>query len=308
MRGHLELDEPAELPRRDGRRRHRARDLGHAGALHERHHPGGDGRAVATDRPRRGRGSDQGLRHRFRQGGLLGRRRPDHAAGPRRALSQARQGQGRGSRHHDILRGVAPPVAPLPPARDVWKTLRRRGARGLSRRRLRAGARLPPPRPVGRGGDPRRSARDQGRAVPRGRRHAAGRPPDADRRRLADAVQGRADPRADGPQHGPRARGGRQGRDRRQGQGLDQGRRLGGGSLGSAEIQAAVQQGLFAGRHDDLAAGQRHLPARDARQLPGRESHSASRLRGPAAADGLWRSASRAAISRRSCARRRRRR
>ena len=47
----------------------------------------------------------------------------------------------------------------------------------------------------GRGRDARRPARDQGRPVPGRRRHAARGAADADRRRAADAVQGRADPR-----------------------------------------------------------------------------------------------------------------
>ena len=44
--------------------------------------------------------------------------------------------------------------------------------------------------------------------------------------------------------------------------------------------------GLFQGRHDDLPGGQRHLPARDLRQLSGRARDPAGRLRGPASADG----------------------
>ena len=43
------------------------------------------------------------------------------------------------------------------------------------------------------------------------------------------------------------------------------------------KFKLPVGQGLFAGRHDDLAAGQRHLPPRDARQLPGRARPSCRR-------------------------------
>ena len=39
-------------------------------------------------------------------------------------------------------------------------------------------------------------------------------------------------------------------------------------------------------RHDDLAGGQRHLPPRNLRQLPGRQGDPGQRLRGPAIADG----------------------
>ena len=61
----------------------------------------------------------------------------------------------------------------------------------------------------------------------------------------------------------------------------------GGRAVGPAEgFKAALRQGLFAGRHDDLAAGERDLPPRDARQLPGRQGDPAGGLRGPAAADG----------------------
>jgi enoyl-CoA hydratase/carnithine racemase len=56
-----------------------------------------------------------------------------------------------------------------------------------------------------------------------------------------------------------------------QGQGLDQGRRRGVAPVGPENLQAALEQGAFAGRAADLAAGQRHLPPRDARQLPGRQ-------------------------------------
>ena len=134
--------------------------------------------------------------------------------------------------------------------------------------------------------DPGRPAGDQGRPVPGRRRHAAGRPADADRRRPPDAVQGRADPRAHGQGHGADPRGGAAGRDRRARQGLDPRGRLGGGAMGRAEVQGAVRQGLLARRHDDLAPGQRDLPARDPRQLPGREGDPGLGVRGSAAADG----------------------
>ena len=52
-------------------------------------------------------------------------------------------------------------------------------------------------------------------------------------------------------------------------QGLGQGQPQRQGAVGRSEVQAARRHGVFAGRHDDLAAGQRDLSPRDLRQLPG---------------------------------------
>ena len=196
----------------------------------------------------------------------------------------------------------------LPAARDLRQAVRGGDPRRLPRRRLRARARLPSPGRVRRRRHPRRPARDQGRALPRRRRHAARGAADADRRCAADAVQGRADPPADGEEHGPRARGRAARSDRREGEGLDPRRRLRRRALGPAEVQGPLRQGLLARRHDDLAAGERDLPPRDARQLPGREGDPAGGLRRPAAADGPRAARSSCATSPRSCAPTKRRR
>ena len=134
---------------------------------------------------------------------------------------------------------------------------------------------------------PRRPARGQGRAFPRRRRHAARGAPDADGRCAADAVQGRADPPAHGAQHGPRSCGRAARRDRRR-------RRRTGSSSGGSAVAPWDQKGYklpsnkvySAAGMQIWPAGQRHLPPRDAGQLPGRPRHSGSGLSGPAAADG----------------------
>ena len=225
-----------------------------------------------------------------------------------RPLRDARGREGSRGGDGGLLRGLALLEPALPAARDLRKALRRRDPRRLPRRRLRARPRLPPSRGLRRRDDAGRPAGDQGRPVPGRRRHAARGAPDADRRRPADAPQGRADPPADGPQHGPPARGRAAGGDRGEGQGLHPGRRLRGRALGPEGFPAALEQGPLRPGHADLAGRQRHLPARDGRQLPGRQSHPPGRLRGPAAADGPRAHASSPATSPRSCARRRRRR
>ena len=50
-------------------------------------------------------------------------------------------------------------------------------------------------------------------------------------------------------------------RDRRARQGLGEGQPEREGAVGRSEVQASLRQGLFGAGHDDLAAGQRHLPA-----------------------------------------------
>ena len=84
---------------------------------------------------------------------------------------------------------------------------------------------------------------------------------------------------ADGAQHGPRPRGRAARRHRRSTakEWIKQ-RRLGRRAVGREGLQAAVRQGLFGRRHEDLAAGQRHLPPRDPRQLPRRLRDPRSRL------------------------------
>ncbi len=74
------------------------------------------------------------------------------------------------------------------------------------------------------------------------------------------------------------ARGRVAGGDRRQGQGVDPRRRQGAGALGRQGVQEPFRKSVLAGRHDDLARRQRHLPPRDHGQLSGGESHSACGL------------------------------
>ncbi len=153
---------------------------------------------------------------------------------------------------------------------------------------------------------PRGLAGDQGRPVSRRRRHATRGPPHADRRRLADDGQGRADPPRGRQGHGAGPCPGARGRPRRDRQGLAPRRRQARGALGPEGVQAAVRPRAFARRHDGLAGRQRHLPPRDAGQLPRREGHAGRRLRGPAGALRR-RAADREPLSSPpSCARRRR--
>ena len=76
------------------------------------------------------------------------------------------------------------------------------------------------------------------------------------------------------------------GRDRRQGEGMGEGQSGRQGAVGREEFRAALGQGVLAGGHADLAAGQRDLPPRNLRQLPGRAGDPLGVLRGPATADG----------------------
>ena len=126
--------------------------------------------------------------------------------------------------------------------------------------------------------------------------------------RVADAAQGRSDSPGGSEEDGPRARG-RAGRsDRRARQGLGEGEPERQGSVGRPEVQASFGQGLFASRHDDLAAGQRHLSPRNLRQLSGSQGGSDERVRRPAIADGPGALRLRASISPTFCCRRKPRR
>ena len=227
-------------------------DLGHARPLDERHHPRGDGRAVADRRDgRRATTAIKGCvitsgKEAFSGGADLTMLQ---GLGARLCAKLAKE-KGEEEAMQRLLRGIAQAVAALSAARDLRQAVRGGDPRRLPRRRLRAGARLPLPRRVRRRRHPRRPARGQGRALPRRRRHAARGAADADRRRAADAVQGRADPPADGAQHGPRARGRAARRDRRR-------RRRPGSSGGGSAVAPWDQkgfklpsgQGLFARRH-----------------------------------------------------------
>ena len=132
----------------------------------------------------------------------------------------------------------------------------------------------------------RRTSGNKGRTVPRRRRHAACCAAHADAGRAADAAEGRPDPPRRREEDGPGARG-RAGRsDRRARQGLGEGQSPRQGAVGRPQIQGPVGQGLLGARHDDLAAGQRHLSPRDLRQLSSGESDPDLGLRRPATADG----------------------
>ena len=268
------------------RRRHRARHLGHARPLDERHRHGRDRGIDRRGRQGRRRRRHQGRGDHLGQGSLLRRRRPHDAGENGRALRRDGAQARRGSRRQDGVRREPQALAALPAAGNLRQALGLRAQRHRHGRRLRARARLPPSRRRRQRQDPARPARDQGRPVPRRRRHAARRAPAAAGRRAAISAQGR--PAQGRPRQGAQA--GRQrraaGRPHHGGEGLDQGRRQAGRALGRAGFPPARRRGLFQGRHDDLPGGQRHLPARDLRQLPGRARDFADRLRGPAGADG----------------------
>ena len=127
---------------------------------------------------------------------FLGRRRPRHAAGPRRALRDAAKDEGEEEAMQRLLRGdrascrcsiagSRPAASRSPPPSTASASAAPSNSRSPAITASSSDDRR----------DPRRPARGQGRAVSRRRRHAARGAPDADRRRAADAVQGRADPR-----------------------------------------------------------------------------------------------------------------
>ena len=78
VRGALSMTDKNFTVRRR-RRRHRARHLGHAGPLDERHRHGGDRGAVGDRRAGHRRRRHQGRGHHLGQGHVLRRRRPHHA-------------------------------------------------------------------------------------------------------------------------------------------------------------------------------------------------------------------------------------
>ena len=195
------------------------------------------------------------------------------------------------------------------PARDLRQAGGGRDQRRLHGRRLRTGARLPLSHRRRQRQDARRPAGDQGRPVSRRRRHAARPAADAERRkRLQMLLKGDQIRPAAAKKMGLVHDVAPLGRDRAAREGLGEGQSERQGAVGRSEIQAAVGQGVLARRHDDLAAGQRHLPPRDLRQLSRRESDPAR----PSSKGCSCRSTSglrsRASISPRSCFRRKPRR
>ena len=163
------------------------------------------GKIVETDHDRR---RDQGRRHHLGQGRLLRRRRSHHAEDDGRRICPPREGRGPAG-GDGASSSTAPrsstssiagsrPAASRSPSRSTapaWAAASRLALACHYRDRLRQRQ------------DPRRPAGDQGRPVPRRRRHAARRAPDADGGRAADAVQGRADPAGRREEDGPHPRG-----------------------------------------------------------------------------------------------------
>ena len=182
----------AALPRErsDGRqfqarrrcRRHRARHLGHARPLDERHRSRGDRGIVEDRREGRGRRRDQGRGHHLGQGDVL-RRRRSHAARHRSPARSPTWPRARARRPRRRCCSSREPqaVAALPAHRDLRQAVRRRDQRHRARRRLRALPRLPPAHRRRQRQDPPRPARDQDRPVPRRRRHPAHRAHDGAR-------------------------------------------------------------------------------------------------------------------------------
>ena len=285
-------------------------DLGHARPLDERHHAGCDGRArrrSSTSRVRRG---DQGLRDHLGQGSVLRRRRPRRCCRAARCSCRAGKEPGeeaamqrffdesRAQRACRELETCGKPFAAaingicLGGAFELALACHyrvvgdeRQDALGLPE--IKVG--LFP----GGGGTQRVSA------------------PDADRRRAADAVQGRAD-------HGPagaKAREPRRMRSSPRDQ-LDRRRRTwhqGGGKAVSSPgtiRSSSCRRGrsIPPAGHADLAAGNAIYRRETYDNYPAPRDSPRQRLRGPAAADGRRRCRSRSAISPRSCARRKRRR
>ncbi len=181
--------------------------------------------------------SDQGRRRHQRQGvGLHGRGRPQ---GDGRARRRRRLGRGRRGQVEDggAVRQRLPPQQAVPRPRNVRQAGRRGDQRAGTRRRARAGARVPLPRVQRQSEDRARPARGPRRPVPRRRRHAApaapdGRPAGAD---VPDAGQEHVAAGGARLQGGERTRPRRRGRRPRQGVGA--GQPEGGRAVGREGVQ-----------------------------------------------------------------------
>ena len=187
---------------------------------------------------------------------------------------------------HAALRGGPQAVAALSAARNLRQAVGRGDQRHDAGRRLRTVPRLPPPRRLRQSEIARRPARDQDRAVPRRRRHAAHRAHDAcpatrcsscSRATRSGLAQAKGMKIVDAVVPA--------------GELIDAAKKWikDGGkadeSVGRRRLPAAGRARLFQGRHDDVPAGERDLPPRDLRQLSGRARDHADGLRGPAASD-----------------------
>ena len=135
-----------QLQARHRRRRHRARHLGRARPLDERHRPQGH------------RGALRHRRSRWRptpaiKGAVITSGKDTFCAGAdltmlemfSRQFADMVEGARRGGRQCNALRGEPQAVAALPAARDQRQAVGRRDQRHGARRRLRALPRLPPP-------------------------------------------------------------------------------------------------------------------------------------------------------------------
>ena len=182
---------------------------------------------------------------------------------------------------------IAPALADLSAAGDLRQAVRRGDQRRLHGRRLRTGARLPLSHRRRQRQGARRPAGNQGRAVPRRRRHAARRAADADAGRLADAVQGRPDCAPARPRRWASST-----RSRRPARSSPRAKDWVKANPGAKAPWDDPKFKLPSGKvfsphgHDDLAARQRDLSPRDLRQLSRRQGDPRQRLRGPATADG----------------------
>ena len=237
---------------------------------------------------------------------FLRRRRPHRAGALQGPLRRHARARGRGSRGEIGVRGRPQAVGAMPAAGNQRQAVGLRDQRHRHGRRLRDRACLPSPRRVRQSEDAARPAGGEGRPVPRRRRHPARCAHDPARRRAAVPAQGhRPQGRSrQGHEADRRGRARRPAHHRRQG--VDQGRRQGRGAVGRQRLPPARRPGVVEGRHDDLHAGERHLPPRDLRQLSRRARHPAGGLRGPAGRHGHRACASNRAGSRTCCARRRR--
>ena len=137
-----------ELPPRHRRRRHRDRHLGHAGEVDERLRPRRDGRARGDRRRDQDERRDQGRGDHLRQGGVLRRRRPQHARPHARRIP--RRGRGRASRRS----GAAALSGDVPPRRSVPASSRPAASRWSPRSTAPASAAPSSWRSVATGGSP----------------------------------------------------------------------------------------------------------------------------------------------------------
>ncbi len=220
---------------------------------------------------------DQGRGRHLRQGNVLRRRRPHHAREPLAHVLGDREDQGRGRSAIAGCSRVAPAVAHLPAAGDL-RQARVAAINGTAiGGALRAGARLPPPHRRRQREDPARSARGEGRPVPRRRRHAARAAHDAGGRCAADPASAATSSASIAPRPmklidevvpADKLIETAKAWIKAGGKGVqpwdEDGFKLPGGPVYSQ------------GGHDDLAAGERDLSPRDLRQLSGARARSCS--------------------------------